>query len=79
MAHMSSIRTLYPHFNDAQLREAEDRLEQYLSLVMRIYERIRSDPVAYDEFHSLTPSADHPMMNQSRSTFGTDANARKPT
>jgi hypothetical protein len=78
MAKLPSIGTLYPHFTEAQLSEVEDRLEQYLSLVMRIHERVRNDPVAYAEFHRLTAGADHPMMNRSRSTFGRDANARKP-
>lgn len=34
-----SIRDLYPHFTEAELAIAEDNLEQYLMLVLRIFER----------------------------------------
>jgi hypothetical protein len=36
------IRELYPHFNDKELAEAEDNLDRYLLLVLRIFERIES-------------------------------------
>ena len=48
------IRSLYPNLDAEQLREAEDNLEQYLLLVLRIYERIRSDPKSYAQFRLLT-------------------------
>jgi hypothetical protein len=38
-----SIRDLYPHFSDKELAEAEDNLERYLSLVLRIFERMESE------------------------------------
>lgn len=34
-----TIRDLYPHYTDKQLAEAEDNLERYLILVLRIFER----------------------------------------
>jgi hypothetical protein len=34
-----TIRDLYPNFTDAELAEAEDNLERYLTLVLRIFER----------------------------------------
>jgi len=49
-----TVRSLYPDLNAEQLREAEDNLEQYLLLVLRIYERIRSDPKSYTRFRRLT-------------------------
>lgn len=49
-----TIRDLYPDFTDAQLGEAEEKLEEYLVLVLRIYERICADPQAYAKFRRLT-------------------------
>ncbi len=34
-----TIRDLYPHYTDEELAEAEDNLERYLTLVLRIFER----------------------------------------
>jgi len=52
-----TIRDLYPHLNDEQLKEAEENLERYLELTLRIYDRIRQDPEAYARFKTLTGSA----------------------
>ena len=49
-----SIRDLYPNFTEKELAEAEDNLEQYLLLMLRIYERIRADPESYARFRALT-------------------------
>lgn len=51
-----TIRELYPHLSDEQLREAEDNMEQYLALALRVYERIAADPAAYAQFRTLTAS-----------------------
>ncbi len=37
-----------------ELHAAEDRLEQYLVLILRIYDRITSDPESYAQFRLLT-------------------------
>ena len=34
-----TIRDLYPHYTEDELAEAEDNLERYLTLVLRIFER----------------------------------------
>jgi len=52
-----TIRDLYPHLNDEQLKEAEENLDRYLELTLRIYDRIRQDPDAYARFKTLTASA----------------------
>lgn len=49
-----AIKDLYPHLNDEQLKEAEQNLDEYLEIVLRIYDRILSDPKAYRRFKSLT-------------------------
>jgi len=49
-----TIRDLYPHFTEEQLKDAEENLRRYLELALRIYERIRSNPDEYARFRSLT-------------------------
>ncbi len=49
-----TIRDLYPDLNEEQLKEAEDNLERYLDLVLRIYERIVNDQHDYSAFRTLT-------------------------
>ena len=39
----SSIRDLYPHLTDKELAEAEDNLERYLALALRIFERTQAE------------------------------------
>lgn len=49
-----TIRDLYPHLNEEQLKEAEENLDKYLGVVLKIYDRIRSDPESYARFKALT-------------------------
>lgn len=65
----TSVRDLYPHLNEDQLEEAEENLERYLALVLRIYDRIQNDPQAYSVFKALTASRQKPMMGAERSNF----------
>lgn len=62
-----TIADLYPHFNEAQRVEAEENLERYLELALRIYERIQADPEAASHLRALTPSSGNPTMNSDRS------------
>lgn len=47
-----TIRDLYPDFTEQELAEAEDTLARYLTLVLRIFERLeletgpQADPLA---------------------------------
>ncbi len=47
------LRKLYPNLTDEQLIEAEENLIGYLEVMMRIYERISSDPAQYAEFRKF--------------------------
>ena len=58
-----TIRNLYPHFNEEQLKEAEESIELYIELVLRIYDRIRSDPPNYADFRALTEAKESPIMD----------------
>jgi hypothetical protein len=51
-----TIRELYPHLSDTQLTEAEENLERYIALAVRIYERLQADAEADAQFKALTVS-----------------------
>ena len=63
----TTLRELYPHLTEEQLEEAEENIEGYLEVVLRMYERIRNDPVAYAEFKALTASRRGGTMEPRRS------------
>lgn len=48
-----SIRDLYPHLSEAELIEAEDNFRQYLTAVLRIFERLQAE--RHDSTDKLTP------------------------
>jgi hypothetical protein len=48
------MRLLYPRLSKEELLQAEDNLDQYLLLLLRIYERIKADPESYARFRALT-------------------------
>lgn len=48
-----ALRKLYPHLTDEELQEAEENLDGYLEVVLRIYEHIRNDPEEYARFKKL--------------------------
>ena len=54
MEKKSGVRAFYPMLSEEKLRDAEDNLERYLIVVLRIYERILSDPESYAQFRKLT-------------------------
>ena len=62
-----TVRDLYPHLTDEQLKEAEENFRRYIELSVRMYRRIRANPEAYAQFKALTgredghtiPIADH--------------------
>lgn len=58
---------LFPHLDEEQLKEAEENLDRYLKLALRIYERIRTDPDAYTWFEALTGSSSNATIGDTRS------------
>jgi len=58
----TTTRDLFPNLGEEQIKEAEENLDRYLELALRIYERLRQDPAAYVQFKALTaPPLDHRM------------------
>ena len=39
----STLRDLYPDITDEELEEAEENLQGYLDVVLRIYERLQAE------------------------------------
>lgn len=69
-----TIRDLYPGLDAEQLKEAEENLERYVELALRIFERIRSDPDTYAQFRSLTDSSRSSSMHDARSSSTSPSN-----
>jgi hypothetical protein len=38
-----TIRDLYPHMTDAELAAAEANLKRYVTVIVRIYERLKAE------------------------------------
>jgi len=56
------LRELYPEYTERELQAAEANLKRYAALLLRMYERLSSDPIEYARWKALTPP-------RSRSTF----------
>lgn len=50
--HKRSIRDLYPHHEESELTEIEQTLNQYLRLILRIFERLETE--TYSQADPLT-------------------------
>lgn len=40
---VTTLKDLYPYLTDKQIKEAEENLERYLEVILRIYRRIHTD------------------------------------
>jgi hypothetical protein len=43
------LRKLYTHFTEEELRESQENIEEYLKVVIRIYERLHTNNSAHEE------------------------------
>ena len=62
-----TVRDLYPELDEEQRKEAEETLDRYLKLVLRIHARIMADPKEYARFEALTASLKESRMRIQRS------------
>lgn len=67
-----SLHELYPHLTEAEIEIAESNLRRYIAVMVRIYERVRSEQgpqaakrLAYGE--DLTPSPSSSTIPDERS------------
>ncbi len=63
-----TIAELYPHLNEEELKEAEQNLDRYLEVVLRIYERLQRDQESHVVLTPLTNSPNGAAMESERST-----------
>lgn len=63
-----TLRDIHPEWTDEQCERAEETLDQYLEVVVRIANRIFNDPKAYAEFLALTASLSKPYDDSCRNT-----------
>jgi hypothetical protein len=49
-----TIRDLYPHLDESQLKEAEENFQRYLEIALRIYECLRAEAGPCEQL-TLTP------------------------
>ena len=61
------LHDLYPHWTEEQLKTADESLERYLEVGLRIYKRILADPEEYARFKTLTASARRRTIKSKRS------------
>jgi hypothetical protein len=61
------FRAVYPHLNDTELAEVEQRLRDYVAVMVSIYEYLKSNPGAYDRFKALTTSRRRSTIDLERS------------
>ena len=69
-----TIHELYPTLTGDELREAEEHLDQYLSLALRIHERLIADPGTYAQFRTLIGTGGTLGCTTSRSKTSTEKN-----
>lgn len=60
------LRRIYPDLSEDELEQVAETLDRYISLVCRIYERMRNDPEAYARLKALTASREPPTMEGPR-------------
>jgi hypothetical protein len=56
-----TIANLYPQLNEEQRKEAEENLERYLALMMRIYNRIQRSQ-GHQSLNALTDEGQQATM-----------------
>jgi hypothetical protein len=56
------LSALYPQFTPDELQGVRENLDAYIEHALLMYERIREDPKAYEEFRLLTGRNDTAMM-----------------
>ena len=63
----NALHKLYPHWSEEQLKMAEESLEKYLEVSLRIYQHILADPEKYAQFKALTAERRSSRMKGERS------------
>ncbi len=59
-----TIKSLFPELSETEVRDAEQNVDAYLALVIRVYKRISQDPKALGELRkALYSDVENPLTN----------------
>jgi hypothetical protein len=58
-----TLAELYPNLTPEELKEAEDNLDRYIDLSLRIFAHVKANPEEYGRFKALTAKKPYPTMN----------------
>ncbi len=59
---LASLKKMFPGFTEAEYASLDTWYTSYAALIVRMYERISSDPKEYERFLTLTSHASCPSM-----------------
>ena len=59
---LAGLKKLFPDLTEAEYNSLDAWYAGYAALILRIYERITSDPAAYADFLALTSRPSRPSM-----------------
>jgi len=59
---LTRLRELFPGLTEAEYEALDAWYAAYAALILRMYERITSDPAAYADFLALTSRPSRPSM-----------------
>jgi hypothetical protein len=62
MSDVTSLMKMFPGLTEAEYASLNAWYAGYAALILRMYERITSDPAAYDRFLALTSRPSRPSM-----------------
>jgi hypothetical protein len=58
----TSVRELYPHLEDAELIETENRLKAYARAILKLCDQLSKTDNRYPQFGTLTPPEDRSTL-----------------
>lgn len=62
-----TIRDLYPEMNDQELATAEANLRRYVAIIVKVYDRLKSEGKSWPAEPDLTGYVNHPTIPTERS------------
>jgi hypothetical protein len=63
-----TLRKLHPHLTAAELSEAQDRVDRYIRLAIKIFERLQNEPGDAECLPFLTDELRRPTLDSERSS-----------
>jgi hypothetical protein len=61
---LANLKKLFPGLTEDQYESLDAWYTRYAALILRMYQRITSDPAEYERFLALTSRPSHPTMTE---------------